>query len=309
MEKTLLIDLGGTHMRFAVLSIENNKIDSVNKKKLQLEDKLDTILDDILAENKNQINNLVLSIAGPKLYGTIEMTNRTLKIDANKLKEKFNLKNCLILNDWEAIAYSYPSLKSDDLINLINLKINFYNNNVLFFGPGTGLGVSLLIDDKYVQSTEVGNINLGVNELVGDELASTNKFSKIEDTISGTGISKIYELKKDKKISSEDIFKLAKNGEDFALEIIEDLIDRIAILLSQLTLTYMPGKGIFLAGSMMRSLINFIDKKKFEKQFLANIESPQLEILKMTPINIVTKENLAIYGCLNYFNSIQKDLN
>ena len=309
MEKTLLIDLGGTHMRFAILSVENNKIDSVNKKKLQLEDKLDTFLQDILAENKNQINNLVLSIAGPKLYGTIEMTNRTLKIDANKLKEKFNLKNCLILNDWEAIAYSYPSLKSDNLINLINPKTNFYNNNVLFFGPGTGLGVSLLIDEKYVQSTEVGNINLGVNELVGDELASTNQFSKIEDTISGTGISKIYELKKDKKISSEDIFKLAKNGEDFALEIIEDLIDRIAILLSQLTLNYMPGKGIFLAGSMMRSLINFIDKKKFEKQFLANIESPQLEILKMTPINIVTKENLALYGCLNYFNSIQKDLN
>ena len=309
MEKTLLIDLGGTHMRFAILSVENNKIDSVNKKKLQLEDKLDTFLQDILAENKNQINNLVLSIAGPKLYGTIEMTNRTLKIDANKLKEKFNLKNCLILNDWEAIAYSYPSLKSDNLINLINPKTNFYNNNVLFFGPGTGLGVSLLIDEKYVQSTEVGNINLGVNELVGDELASTNQFSKIEDTISGTGISKIYELKKDKKISSEDIFKLAKNGEDFALEIIEDLIDRIAILLSQLTLTYMPGKGIFLAGSMMRSLINFIDKKKFEKQFLTNIESPQLEILKMTPINIVTKENLALYGCLNYFNSIQKDLN
>ena len=309
MEKTLLIDLGGTHMRFAILSVENNKIDSVNKKKLQLEDKLDTFLQDILAENKNQINNLVLSIAGPKLYGTIEMTNRTLKIDANKLKEKFNLKNCLILNDWEAIAYSYPSLKSDNLINLINPKTNFYNNNVLFFGPGTGLGVSLLIDEKYVQSTEVGNINLGVNELVGDELASTNQFSKIEDTISGTGISKIYELKKDKKISSEDIFKLAKNGEDFALEIIEDLIDRIAILLSQLTLTYMPGKGIFLAGSMMRSLISFIDKKKFEKQFLANIESPQLEILKMTPINIVTKENLALYGCLNYFNSIQKDLN
>ena len=309
MEKTLLIDLGGTHMRFAILSVENNKIDSVNKKKLQLEDKLDTFLQDILAENKNQINNLVLSIAGPKLYGTIEMTNRTLKIDANKLKEKFNLKNCLILNDWEAIAYSYPSLKSDNLINLIDPKTNFYNNNVLFFGPGTGLGVSLLIDEKYVQSTEVGNINLGVNELVGDELASTNQFSKIEDTISGTGISKIYELKKDKKISSEDIFKLAKNGEDFALEIIEDLIDRIAILLSQLTLTYMPGKGIFLAGSMMRSLINFIDKKKFEKQFLANIESPQLEILKITPINIVTKENLALYGCLNYFNSIQKDLN
>ena len=309
MDKTLLIDLGGTHIRFVVLSEESNKIDSVNKKKLQSTEDLETFLKEVLAENNNQINNLVLSIAGPKLYGSIEMTNRTLSIDAENLKQKFHLQNCLILNDWEAIAYSYPSLNNNNFVNLVNLETNSYNNNLLFFGPGTGLGVSLLINSKYSQSTEIGNISLGVNELIGDELFSSGQFSKIEDTISGPGISKIYELKKNQKISSEDVFKLAENGEDIAIEIIEDLINRIAILLSQLTLTYLPGKGIFLAGSMMRSLIKFIDKNKFKKQYLANIESPQLEILKATQINVVTKENLALYGCLNYFNSIQKDLN
>ena len=309
MDKILLIDLGGTYIRFVVLSTESNEIDSVNKKKLQSTEDFETVLKEVLAENKNQINNLVLSIAGPKLYGSIEMTNRTLSIDAENLKQKFNLQNCLILNDWEAIAHSYQSLNNNNFVNLVNLETNFYNNNLLFFGPGTGLGVSLLINSKYSQSTEIGNISLGVNELIGDELFSSGQFSKIEDTISGPGVSKIYEIKKNQKISSEDIFKLAENGEDIAIEIIEDLINRIAILLSQLTLTYLPGKGIFLAGSMMRSLIKFIDKKKFKKQYLANIESPQLEILKVTQINVVTKENLALYGCLNYFNSIQKDLN
>ena len=309
MDKILLIDLGGTYIRFVVLSTESNEIDSVNKKKFHSTEDFETVLKEVLAENKNQINNLVLSIAGPKLYGSIEMTNRTLSIDAENLKQKFNLQNCLILNDWEAIAHSYQSLNNNNFVNLVNLETNFYNNNLLFFGPGTGLGVSLLINSKYSQSTEIGNISLGVNELIGDELFSSGQFSKIEDTISGPGISKIYELKKNQKTSSEDIFKLAENGEDTAIEIIEDLINRIAILLSQLTLTYLPGKGIFLAGSMMRSLIKFIDKKKFKKQYLANIESPQLEILKATQINVVTKENLALYGCLNYFNSIQKDLN
>ena len=308
MDKTLLVDLGGTHVRFVVLSKESNKIDSVNKKKLQSTEDFETFLKDILDENNNQINNLVLSISGTKLYGSIEMTNRTLNIDAENLKQKFHLQNCLILNYWEAIAYSYPSLNNDNFVNLINLETNFYNNNLLFFGPGTGLGVSLLINNKYSQSTEIGNTSLGVNDLIGDELFLSNKFSKIEDTISGTGISKIYELKKNQKISSEDIFKLAENGENIAIEIIEDLINRIAILLSQLTVTYLPGKGIFLAGSMMRSLIKFIDKNKFKKQYLANVESPQLEVLKATQINVVTKENLALYGCLNYFNSIQKDL-
>ena len=309
MNKTLLIDLGGTYIRFVVLNRESNKIDLVNKKKLKSVDDLETFLKEVLAENKNQINNLVLSIAGPKLYGSIEMTNRTLRIDAENLKHKFHLQNCLILNDWEAIAHSYPSLNNNNLVNLINLETNFYNNNLLFFGPGTGLGVSLLINNKYSQSTEIGNTSLGVKDLIGDDLFSSNEFSRIEDTISGPGISKIYELKKNQQISSEDIFKLAENGEDIALEIIEDLINRIAILLSQLTLTYLPGKGIFLAGSIMRSLIKFIDKNKFKKQYLANVESPQLEILKSTQINVVTKENLALYGCLNYFNSVQKDLN
>jgi len=309
MNKTLLIDLGGTYIRFVVLNRESNKIDLVNKKKLKSVDDLETFLKEVLAENKNQINNLVLSIAGPKLYGSIEMTNRTLRIDAENLKHKFHLQNCLILNDWEAIAHSYPSLNNNNLVNLINLETNFYNNNLLFFGPGTGLGVSLLINNKYSQSTEIGNTSLGVKDLIGDDLFSSNKFSRIEDTISGPGISKIYELKKNQQISSEDIFKLAENGEDIALEIIEDLINRIAILLSQLTLTYLPGKGIFLAGSIMRSLIKFIDKNKFKKQYLANVESPQLEILKSTQINVVTKENLALYGCLNYLNSVQKDLN
>ena len=309
MDKILLIDLGGTYIRFVVLSTESNEIDSVNKKKFHSTEDFETVLKEVFAENKKQINNLVLSIAGPKLYGSIEMTNRTLSIDAENLKQKFNLQNCLILNDWEAIAHSYQSLNNNNFVNLVNLETNFYNNNLLFFGPGTGLGVSLLINSKYSQSTEIGNISLGVNELIGDELFSSGQFSKIEDTISGPGISKIYELKKNQKTSSEDIFKLAENGEDIAIEIIEDLINRIAILLSQLTLTYLPGKGIFLAGSMMRSLIKFIDKKKFKKQYLANIESPQLEILKATQINVVTKENLALYGCLNYFNSIQKDLN
>ena len=201
MHKILLIDLGGTYIRFVVLSTESNEIDSVNKKKLQSTENFETVLKEVLAENKNQINNLVLSIAGPKLYGSIEMTNRTLSIDAENLKQKFNLQNCLILNDWEAIAHSYQSLNNNNFVNLVNLETNFYNNNLLFFGPGTGLGVSLLINSKYSQSTEIGNISLGVNELIGDELFSSGQFSKIEDTISGPGISKIYELKKNQKNS------------------------------------------------------------------------------------------------------------
>ena len=49
MDKILLIDLGGTYIRFVVLSTESNEIDSVNKKKLQSTEDFETVLKEVLA--------------------------------------------------------------------------------------------------------------------------------------------------------------------------------------------------------------------------------------------------------------------
>ena len=285
------------HILFAFSAIKKN-IGSERKNKL---------LEDLLTTESEKVLNIVISAAGPKLDGIIKMTNRSYIIDPNEIKEKFSLKECHLLNDWKSIAYGHAYLNQKDCINLINKEVSSYNKNSLYFGPGTGLGVSILLDDQIVISSEYGNTNIGVEELIGEDLSKLHHFKSIEDTLSGKAISKIYEIKTRKNLSAEEIFSQAKNDDLIAKEIIQDFIERLAIILSDLTLSFLPGRGIYLAGNLTRSLKDFINTKIFEEKFLLNKAGPHLEILRNTPINIITKEHSPLYGNLNYFNLSQKD--
>ena len=151
MEKLLLVDIGGTNMRHAVITDKSNEISNISKSPF-IGNTFDIQLEELL--KKDDIKTLIISVAGPKIKNTITMTNRDYTFDANKIKEKFSLKNCYLLNDWEAIAHSY-SFISNSIESLKQGKS--FNNNILFLGPGTGLGAALSIDNKIVIPTEIGN--------------------------------------------------------------------------------------------------------------------------------------------------------
>ena len=154
---------------------------------------------------------------------------------------------------------------------MINKDVSPYNNNCLYFGPGTGLGVSILVDERIVISSEYGNTNIGAKELIGEDLFNTNCFKSIEDTLSGRTISKIYGIKTKNYLNTEEIFLKAKKDDLIAIEIIQDFISRLAIILSDLTLSFLPGKGIFLAGNLIRSLRDFINIKFFEEKLICSL--------------------------------------
>ena len=273
MEKVFLLDIGGTNVRYALAEKGKTSIEKIFKKNIGSES-LDKLLEDLLTTESGKVLNLVISAAGPKLGGIIKMTNRSYKIDPNEIKEKFSLKECHLLNDWESIAYGHAYLNQKDCINLINKEVSSYNKNSLYFGPGTGLGVSILLDDQIVISSEYGNTNIGVEELIGEDLSKLHHFKSIEDTLSGKAISKIYEIKTRKNLSAEEIFSQAKNDDLVAKEIIQDFIERLATILSDLTLSFLPGGGIYLAGNLTRSLKDFINTKIFEEKFLSNKAGP-----------------------------------
>ena len=307
MEKVFLLDIGGTNVRYALAEKGKTSIEKTFKKNIKSES-LDKLLEELLTNEGGKILNLVISAAGPKIGGVINMTNRSYEIDPIKIKEKFNLKECYLLNDWESIAYGHDYLNKQDCINLLNNGANPYNKNSLYFGPGTGLGVSFLLDDQIVIPSEYGNTNLGVEELIGKDLFKFHKFKSIEETLSGKAISTIYEIKTGKDLSAEEIFSQAKNDDLVANEILQEFIERLAIILSDLTLTFLPGRGVYLAGNLTRSLRDFINVDFFEKKFLSNKVGAHLELLRNTPIKIIMKEHSPLYGNLNYFNLSQKGL-
>ena len=299
--KLLLIDIGGTNMRHAITSSDSHDITNICKTAFtdmgEFEEKLKDLID------KHSIDILIASVAGPKVNNSISMTNRNYEFDADEISEKFNLKDCYLLNDWEAIAHSYDYIK--DSIEQIKEGASF-NKNTLYLGPGTGLGAAISIDNKTVLSTEIGNTTNSTKYLMENYNIESEDLLTLEDVISGTAISSIYKLKTGLSISSEEILEKYQEEEPISVEVINNFIKSLALLLSDLALTFNTGNGILLAGSLMRSLYPLIDKDNFCKLFVNNKKETHINMLDLVSIGVITKKRTPLYGNLNFYKKLKK---
>ena len=299
--KLLLIDIGGTNMRHAITSSDSNEITNICKTAFtdmnEFEEKLKDLIDN------HGIDILIASVAGPKVNNSISMTNRNYVFDGDEISDKFNLKDCYLLNDWEAIAYSHDFIK--DSIESIKMGMSF-NRNTLYLGPGTGLGAAISIDNKTVLSTEIGNTTNSTKYLMENFNIESEDLISLEDVISGSAISSIYKLKTDLSISSEEILEKYKQEEPISVEVIDTFIKSLAELLSDLALTFNTGNGILLAGSLMRSLYPMIDKDNFYKSFLNNKKEIHKDMLDLVSIGVITKKRTPLYGNLSFYKKLKK---
>ena len=299
MSKALLIDIGGTNMRYAFAFKNDEEILEVTKNTFD-EDKFELLLSDLI--NENNVDTLIISVAGPKVNNSINMTNKDYAFNSDELKKKYNLKKCALLNDWEAIAYSYDYVSND--IEYIKKGASF-NKTKLFFGPGTGLGASISIND-IVLPTEIGNTFHSYLSLQKNYEFESQKSLVLEDLISGSAISNMYEIKTNHKISSEEVLKKSRQDDPQAKIIINGFIKSLAETLSELAMTFMPGDGIFLAGNLIRNIYDDINKENFNEIFLSNRKNVHKEMLDMITIGVIMKERTPLYGNLKLYQIINK---
>ena len=298
MSKILLVDVGGTNIRYAVYDSDSPDINDVHKTKFETK-----VFEEILKKiiDVNNVDQLVISAAGPKIDNTISMTNKNFVLNSDELRKKFNLKKCYLLNDWEAIAYSYDYV-FDDIKFIKNGKK--FNNQTLFLGPGTGLGAALLIDNKIVVSTEIGNTGNTTQFLRTNFNFEIPENITLEEIISGTGISNLYKFKTGMTLRAEEIFNKYLENDQESLDVINGFIRCLAQTLSDLSLTFLPGNGILLAGSLIRSLYQFIDTKEFKENFVGVKKGVHREILDMISVGIITKERTPLYGNLGFYKRL-----
>tara|TARA_B100000676_G_scaffold76493_1_gene76060 strand:+ start:90 stop:989 length:900 start_codon:yes stop_codon:yes gene_type:complete len=298
MSKILLVDVGGTNIRYAVYDSDSPDINDVHKTKFETK-----VFEEILKKiiDVNNVDQLVISAAGPKIDNTISMTNKNFVLNSDELRKKFNLKKCYLLNDWEAIAYSYDYV-FDNIKFIKNGKK--FNNQILFLGPGTGLGAALLIDNKIVVSTEIGNTGNTTQFLRTNFNFEIPENITLEEIISGTGISNLYKFKTGMTLSAEEILNKYSEDDQESIDVINGFIKCLAQTLSDLSLTFLPGNGILLAGSLMRSLYQFIDTKEFKENFVGVKKGVHKEILDMISVGIITKERTPLYGNLSFYRRL-----
>ena len=300
----LVIDIGGTNIRY--LEILKGKKTKIKKEKILSKLSFYNLLNKIISHCLNPIDNLVISAAGPKTNNSIQMTNQKFKIDSQLIKKKFNLRNCILLNDLEAAGYFLHKVSKNKKTIKKGKKTN---SSQVLVTPGTGLGLSFVIDNENVIPSEIGNSKILISEIMTQNTEFSNlNFSKIEDFLSGPGLSKIYKSLYKSDISSYELISQGKNNNLKALKTIKVFLEILAKFLAEISLIYVPGNGIFISGSLMKALKIFIDKDEFINIFLKQVNKTHRRALELVEINFIEKEHLPIFGCIEYFNLIQKDL-
>ncbi len=295
----LLVDIGGTNIRYAYSNIGASDFVFENKAELDSLTNFDNLMSKLLSESN--VKNIVFSVAGPKVNNSIKMTNRNFEIDAEAIKQRFNLESCHLLNDWESIGYSMKTFSENDFDNFKEGEP--FNDTFLVIGPGTGLGASVISGNNVI-ATEIGNTNLGLSALKSLLNINSDEFNVLEDIISGTGISRMFETKTGNKVKSEEVFSLSLNGDNNAKEVIDIFTIAFARTLSDLSLTFSSGGGIILAGSLSRSFLSIANKDLFNKHFLDGKSDIHKEILNKIDIKVINKGYTCLYGSLNYVNNI-----
>ena len=304
--RVLLIDIGGTNIRTTSADIGSSTLINPNKQNLDCLASFDEMLQGFLDEDVS-IKHLVFSIAGPKLNHSIAMTNREFTIDEAEILKKFKVDSCNILNDWESIGHGLSLFKQDEM-SFIN-QGNSFNETALILGPGTGLGAAQVIRENIVLPTEIGNSSFAIPDLFL-KLGLENKkdFNVVEDLISGGGLAKIYSYFAGIDKSPEEIVG-SYHSDQFAQKSVDVFLISLAQILSELALAYMPGKGIYLAGGLMRSLQEFLDLELFMKNFLVNRKLMHADVLKQIPVALINQEMTCLHGSLNFINKISQNLN
>lgn len=307
----LVIDLGGTNIRAAYAALDEDEIFNIKKIKISHIDEFYQILGQLISGANGELESIVISVAGPKNGETITMSNRDWKICVKEIKEKFEIKNCYLLNDWEAIAYSLSSLKEKDL-RVLKKGSGLYEVPKFVIGPGTGLGAALyskINDIEYVNPTELGNTQTSVKHYLDIfEIGFSEKFTILEDVFSGPGISRVAHELIGENLSGEEILQRAQADDIQCISLIEKYIKCFAVLSSEVALSYNCHGGIFIAGSFMRGLEKYFDLDSFTNDFIGTRKQIHQDFLGNIPVFLVKREFTPLYGNLNYYQSKKRGL-
>lgn len=140
-----------------------------------------------------------LAVACPVGGEEIRLTNRTWAFNREELRNALGLDALLVVNDFGAVARAVPALGENERAILYGPMVTPPRGPISVLGPGTGLGVALLVGDPEsgwrIVETEGGHVSFAPQDSeerqIAEWLADRHGRVSNERLLSGIGLSQI----------------------------------------------------------------------------------------------------------------------
>lgn len=307
----LVADIGGTNARFAIArgtARAGFELDEVRRLKNEdFEDLRDAAHAYLESCSGDRPRAACVAVAGPVSPGKIRLTNSTWKFTPDELAKDLGLESLLPVNDFAAQARGAPLTPPDGLVAL-NASTADSSAPCAVLGPGTGLGLGLLIprpDGIVVVPTEGGHAGFAprTNEevAVGRFIADEYGFVSWERLLSGRGLVNIHralchlEGEPWPGHRPEDITEEALRDADSMSRRVVDLFCAIlGAYAGDVAVLAGARGGVYLGGGILPRIRNLLENSAFEARFTRR--GPMTRYASDIPVSLILSDAAPLLG-------------
>ena len=320
----LVGDIGGTNARFALTDLDAPAIGLVESKSLRNADfaSVQHAVEHYLEGIGARPARAALAVASPVGRDEIRLTNRAWSFNRRELQQALGLGELRMLNDFGAVAWAVPSLAREHLVTLHGDPAAPLRGPVSVLGPGTGLGVALLVGSPgrgwQAVETEGGHVGFAA---IGDEeraisawLAAQHGRTSTERLLCGRGLSEIdlvlrgaatappaaallpgeSSLQRPRLRDPAEIVAAALDGHDLAAR---QALARFCAVLGSVAgdcALVHGARTVVIAGGIVPRFIPFLRSSGFRERFLA--KGRMTPLLEAMAIHVVVHPHPGLLG-------------
>jgi glucokinase len=277
----LLADIGGTNVRLA-LQVPGEKPKRTVVYRGSEYRSLSAAIKAYLKQVRPPVqpSEAAFAVACPIKGDSIEFTNSPWSFSIEQIRSTFRLTRLEIINDFAAVALAIPDLTPKDW-RKIGVGKRVPNEPIAVLGPGTGLGVSGLLQTPHGRialDTEGGHVTLPAFD---DFEAGVLRFLRrehghvsAERVLSGPGLANLYwavapvEGRPSERLSPATITRRALSGTCPACtHAINMFCEMLGTVAADLALSLGARGGVYIAGGVIPKMGSAFKHKRFRSRF------------------------------------------
>ncbi len=320
MNKPIIVaDVGGTNGRFAVARFEGERVElerSVKYSNIGLNGFAELLALYLEELGNDAPRSACFATAGPNNGREGLLTNLGWQLDAAALEAQFGLEEILFVNDFKALARMAPELPESDTV-LVRDAPGQAGAPLSVLGPGTGLGVALVLDEAggpVTVGTEGGHIGFApgnpLEVALWQHLAARHEFVYAELLLSGDGLCRLHDFLVQEHgdgsagLSAADITTAALDGDATCERTVMQFLGILGSVAGDVALCHGARGGVYLGGGIVRRVIPLLERSPLCERFLA--KGRMHDYLADIPVRLITAEQIARRGAARLFQQHQR---
>lgn len=317
MTEVVSVDIGGTHARFALAEVADGRVQSLGEPVTLKTAEYASLQTAWQAFGETLDRPMpraaAIAVASPIGGEIIKLTNNPWIIRPALVKERFEVDDFVLINDFGAIGHAAAQVGPEDFLHLCGPDEPFpERGSITICGPGTGLGVAqvLRVEGGYhVIETEGGHMDFapldGLEDAILKRLRKTFTRVSVERICSGPGIVAIYETLAEiegravQRLDDKTIWTMALDGSDsLALAALDRFCLALGAVAGDLALAHGP-HGVVIAGGLGLRLKDRLVNSGFEQRFTAKGRFQSL--MRSVPVKLITHPQPGLFGAAAAF--------